>query len=57
MKTRIVDASKSYNSHSTELKLKYRDFISEYLKWSSICANLDDNKGKLTAMSNIEDEK
>ena len=51
---RIIGSYKS----STELKLKYRDFISEYLKWSSICAaNLDDNKGKLTAMSTMEDEK
>jgi hypothetical protein len=48
---------RSYKFLSTELKLNYRDFISEYLKWPSICANLDDNKGKLTAMSTMEDEK
>ena len=44
---------RSYKFLSTELKLKYRDFISEYLK----CTNLDDNNGKLTAISAMEDEK
>jgi uncharacterized protein len=48
---------RSYKFLSTELKLKYRDYISEYLKRSSICANLDDNNGKLTVMSTMEDEK
>lgn len=45
---------RSYEFLPTELKLKYRDFISEYLRRSRICANLDDNNGKLTAMSTME---
>jgi hypothetical protein len=47
---------RSYTYLSAELKLKYGDFISEYLKWSSIHANLDDNNGKLPLMFTMEDE-
>jgi len=41
---------RSYMHLSAELKLKYRDFISEYLKWSSILANLEENNGKIPSI-------
>jgi uncharacterized protein len=48
---------RSYTFLSAELKLKYRDFISEYLKLSSIPASLDNNSGKLPVMSTLGDKK
>jgi uncharacterized protein len=45
---------RSYLFLSAELKLKYRDFISEYLKKYDSTANLDYNSGELTDISTME---
>ena len=48
---------RSYKFLSTELKLKYEILFLNISNDLVICANLDDNKGKLTAMTTMEDEK